>query len=123
MPIILLYMKFRLHNSICSIMFLQNVSFFFSFITLSRVNSCRDIKFCSKYGISAGDAFPGDRLALSICTVGKSCNASYVYVSFSISGEIKVSLNAIGIWVTCSTGGKGSNGELSSCWCSLESQS
>ena len=44
-------------------------------------------------------------------------------MSFSILGAIKISLTSIGIWVTCSIEGKGSNSMLNSCRQSLKSRS
>ena len=59
------------------IMFLQNVSFFCGCDTFSGVNSGRDIKFCSKCGLSACNAFSGDCMMSSlVCLVGKVCNVS-----------------------------------------------
>ena len=61
----------------CCTIFLQNMSFFCSFITFSGVNSGRDIKFCSNCGMSVGDVFSSDSLTSSlVCPVGQSCNVS-----------------------------------------------
>ena len=74
----------------CGNMLVQNVLFFCSFITLSQVNSGRDIRFCSKCGISVGDTFSRDILVLLVCAVGKSCNASLFCVGFLTFGVMKL---------------------------------
>ena len=52
-------------------MLLQNVSFFCSLIIFSGVSSGKDINYCSKCGISLGDALSRDSLGSSGCVPGK----------------------------------------------------
>ena len=74
MPVVSLKLSCLL-QSICHIMFFFKMYHFCSFVTLSSVNSGRDIEFCFYCGMSVGDAFLSDSLVSSVCTVHKSCNS------------------------------------------------
>ena len=65
----------------CCIMFLQNMSFFYSFIDFSGVNSGSNITFFSNCGMSAGNAFSSKSLTSSLaCPVAKSCIMCHKFV-------------------------------------------
>ena len=78
-------------------MFLQNVSFFYSFMTLSWMNSGQDIKFVLNKGYLLVKCFPEIGLIFPSLQLVSHVRHHSFFASFSILGEMKNSLTCIGV--------------------------